>query len=263
MAVQNVVANTKNGVLELMWELLAEPLVLSIQIATDIEFTTTVRTFVIPTASGATLDIGNGTWFFRVGAWMGTKTAGKIMWTTPYGPAVIASRKSAVNLKPCTLPLIHVQSIENGIRLHTGLPEKLYAILEYCKESSFPASKTTTIYAYDWGRGYFDIENLDFLHEYSVRFCSFAGAPGAIGTPVRHVLPTETVMQLEAPRAIHRKRPGRPAKPVDNTLKAVSAADDPILREAQQKPFMRFASHADYLRYTAAVARTSDTRAKV
>jgi hypothetical protein len=258
MAVQNVSARTDGGLLDMMWEVLAEPVALSIQMATDNEFTSIVRTFVIPTASGATLDIGNGTWFFRIGAWMGSKTAGKITWTSPYGPATIATRKAPVNLKPCTLPLLHVQSIQNGIRLHTGLHEKAYLLVDYCKNSKFPASQSTSLYMFDWGRGYFDVDGLDFLHKYSIRFASFAGS--ADRAPVRHLLPTETVAQLEAPRAIHNAAPGRPARPVDNGLKAVAAADDPILREAQQKPFMRFASHADYLRYTAAVARTSDTR---
>ena len=248
MAAQNVLVRVDSGALDFSWDVLGEPVAISVQIATDNEFTTNARTFVIPPMSGVRLDVGNGVWFFRIGSWLGTTTQGKITWTPVYGPAILPVRKTAVKAKVPTLPLIHAQGIAEGVRLHTGVHDKSYAIIEYSVNARFPGSKTSSVYMFDWGRGYFDCMGLDPLKTYSVRLSTFSKD--------RDKLPDESIVQLEAFSAAHGKRPIPASKPMDNTMKAIATGDDPILREALGKPFLRFASHAEYLRFTAAKARS-------
>jgi hypothetical protein len=250
MAMQNVLARIEHSGLHFTWEIMGEPVALSIQIATNIDMTQGIRTFVIPPVSGLILDVGAGVWFFRVGAWHGTQKNGKIVWTGVYGPAVVETTKLPVSNRPPTLPIIHSKPIVHGVRIHLGTTEKLYAVLEYSKDSKFTASQTTTLYAYDWGRGNFDISDLDPEHTYNVRIATFIKE--------RDQLPIDSVKQLESFQALYSKKPTRAAKPVDSTARSSARAADTILREMREKPNARFNSHADYLRYMAAKTRSEE-----
>ena len=246
---QNVVARIGGGTLDMTWEVLGSPLALSIQIAQDVEFRNSMRHYVLPVVSGVNLDVGGGSWFFRLGSWHGNTTEGKIAWTSTFGPAVLPVRRLVQQPKPSSLPILHTQPIVDGVRIHTGVMAKVYTVLEYNKNRGFPASSSTYMYMHDWGRGYFDLKGLDHLHAYSVRIMSFSGDKSA--------LPTDTVQLLEIPAAVHGIKPIKftPQLDKNNALRITAKGDEPVLREALEKPFLRFASHADYVRFNAAKAR--------
>lgn len=252
--VQNAVARIGAGTLDMTWEVLGSPIALSIQVAQDIEFRNAMRHYVLPVVSGVNLDVGGGAWFFRIGSWVGNATEGKIVWTSVFGPAIIPVRRLVQQPKPSSLPIIHTQPISDGVRIHTGVMAKVYAVVEYNKNRGFPASTSTYLYMYDWGRGYFDLTHLDPLHAYSVRIASFSGEKSA--------LPKDIVQLLEVPAAAHGLKPLKYVPQIDknNTLRTTAKGDEPVLREALEKPFLRFASHADYLRFNAAKARSEGGR---
>lgn len=246
-APQNITARVEHTMLYFHWEILGEPVAMCIQVAYDVEFTKNVRTFFIPTTSGLGLDMGAGAWYFRVGSLIGTKHNGKIVWSPIHGPAIITVSKLPVVAKTSTIPILHSRPIVQGIRIHIGVIEHLYAILEYSKDNKFPASQTSSLYSFDFGRGYFDITDLDPTHTYNARIATF--------TQNRGQLPTDSIVQLENFQAVYGKKPTRVAKPLDSTNRSESRAGETILREMREKPHARFASHADYVRYIATKAK--------
>ncbi len=250
MIVQNVRAYLNDSKIVMMWELMDKPVALSIQVANDADFTTGMRTFIIPVLPAVGLDIGAGTWYFRVGSWVGTETIGKILWTPVHGPVTIESVKLAIRMPDVTLPVIHTSPIVNGYRIHTGIDKKTYYVYEHNTDSKFPPGSTVTRYIQDWGRGYLDVSDLNPGLTYSIRVATFMGD--------RSALPKESVVRVEPFRTFHGKKATKPAKPVDETARAQNRAADPILREAQMKQNMRFASHGDYLRYMAAKTRAEE-----
>lgn len=251
MAVQNVNASVNGIIAQISWEIVGNPLAISVQFASDAEFTKNIKTFVIPTGPGAWLDIGNGSWFFRIGSWFGKPDYGVITWTPTYGPIAIISQKMPIKLKSPTLSVLHASSIVEGIRIHTGINTRMYAIIEYSMDSRFPSGATKTLYALDWGRGYFDIHDLEALTKYSVRIATFIGS--------RSELPSDSIIMIEPYQAFHGKIPMKAAKPLISSTQTSSKADDAILREIENTPNPRFSSHADYMRYITAKTRAENT----
>jgi hypothetical protein len=251
MAAQELAAFiTSEGKLCISYTILGEPRAMSIQVATDIEFTKNAMTYVVPPYGGAELDVGSGAWYFRVGSWFGSEAEGKIVWTPVCGPATVTSLKPPFAPQKAAVPVLHTQAIMNGLRLHTGLTKKVYAVMEYSRNPAFPASQTHSIYAVDHGRGYFDCIGLEPTAVYSVRVATFEADVG--------VMPTDRVGELCAFTSVHGKRAARPIRPSDNVARSTAVGDVVLLREARIKPNMRFSSHSDYLRFLGAQARTSE-----
>jgi len=120
MSVLNAKCSVDGSHLNITWERAGGPYALCVQIAKNIEFTNTMRTFVIPDGTGISIDTGNGVWFFRVGSWYGTPQTGTVMWTAVYGPALVANPKMSVGIRPSPIAILHTQAIEKGLRIHTG-----------------------------------------------------------------------------------------------------------------------------------------------
>lgn len=247
MAAQSVVGHMEGSMIHVNWELISDPQGVCVQFASDVEFTTNIRTFLMPSSSGGTFDLGNGNWFFRVGTLFGSDQSGKVIWTGIYGPAPIVHPKLMISQRMPSLTLLHSQSIVDGIRLHTGSSKQNMIIVEYSEDPSFKASKTNTVYQTDLGKGYFDCNGLSATKTYSIRFATFP-SPNT-------KLPSESVVQLERFTAIHGKIPALRPKPADSGMHASFRGDDVILKEVRSKPNFKFPSHAEYLRYQAAVAR--------
>lgn len=250
MVVQNVAAVVNGSIAQLTWEVIGSPIAITVQFATDYEFTKNIKSFIIPTGPGAWLDIGNGAWFFRIGSWIGKPESGVINWTPTYGPLTIVVQKMPIKTKSPTLPVLHVSTIVEGLRIHTGVNACIYAVIEYSKDSRFPSGSTKTLYALDWGRGYFDVRDLEPFEKYSVRIATFTGN--------RSELPTESIAILEAYQAYHGKTPMKAVQPSTNSVRTSMKADDTILREIENTPNPKFGSHSDYIRYITAKSRAEN-----
>lgn len=237
--------------LNMTWERVENPYVLSVQIARNVEMTSMIRTFVIPDCGGLSIDVGNGAWFFRVGSWYGTPQTGNVIWTAVYGPAVVSNPKLPVSVKPSAIAILHSQAIEHGIRIHTGRTSPYYVMADVSQSSdTIGASISFTQYAYDVGRGYVDIVGLDYAHIYSIRIATFAEEPSA--------LPTDSIKPLSAALAIFGRRPARQLRKIESNLTTTARADATLLKDIARQPRLSFLSHSEYLKYVAAKAKTSE-----
>jgi len=254
MAVQNVTSAFENGLLTLKWTLIGEPLALSVQIAHDIEFTKTLRTFVLPRVSGISLDCGQGTWYFRIGSWLGTKQTGIIEFTPIHAPLTNPVMRLPVPVKAPEVSILHTQAITNGLRLHMSSSVKHYVVIETFKNTNVLAgSKGTTTYLLETGRGYVNVMGMDYNHTYAVRISQMTIDAGE--------LPTDSVKMLDSGLTVYGKKPARPLKLGDSGAVTTNRGSNAILRDMEHKTNVHFASHSDYLRYkTAEAARSEEIR---
>jgi hypothetical protein len=247
MSIQGVECSVISEKLAIRWMVLAPAHAISICIARNSEFTDTLRHFVIPVVPSILLDTGGGTWYIRLGLWTGTATNGTIEWTAAYGPIVVSSVKPVVPTVPMMLPIIHKQAIQFGMRFFTGLTSPYYVLFETSLQPSFPASATKYSYVMDDRRGHVDCIGLRHDEAFSVRI--------NILSPDSDRLPTDSVQQVCDGKALHGVRCARPLRHVGAmTIKS----DNVILHDAKTRPHMRFSSHRDYLRFTAAKAKSGE-----
>jgi hypothetical protein len=248
---QQIQISSEQGYLVLKWLLVAESKTLSIQVAKDSEFTQETRTFVMPSVTSVNLDVGQGDWYVRFGAWIGTDKRGTVEWSGVYGPIGVPSMKGQPPVRPSKFGILHTQSLETGIRLHTGYINPAFAVLEFSKKESFPASATTTKYAYDFANGYFDCDGLRPEDIYSVRISTLLGDVDK--------LPYDSIGMLGGWTTVHKKRAKAATKPHDLRDQTMRAADAVMLREAKEKQTLRFKSSSDYTAFLAAKTRNQDT----
>jgi len=237
----------------LAWEILAISRCLLVSVATDTEFTKNLRTFLIPpTATSLQLDTGNGLWYVRIGSMTGDVQKGIIEWSQVYGPVMVVSVKGLPKEPECGLPVLHTQAIIDGLRFHTGYLLPMYCIMESSVDMSFPATKTKWTYMFDWGRGFQDCDGLEYQYTYSVRMRTWS--------PDGTTMPTEDVRTLSKGFTVHGKKPARYVRKIASGDLSTSRAEEVMLREARERPNMKFATHADYLKYTAAKAKQGEER---
>ena len=256
MAVQLLGAKPFEGKLKVDWEPLTPYRAISVQVATDSEFTEQLHTFVFPPeAQSATLDVGGvGNWYARCGGWVGGEREGVIRWSGIHGPVPVLSRVALVAVLPpgAKLEILHTQSLVGGLRIHTGLTLPYYAVLEASKEERFLASETKSQYAYDLGLGHVECTGLPSEHKHSVRITLFTEDLGN--------LPKTSIKQLGGPwKTLWRMQSMRPPVAKNNTDKAVYAAQAAVLQDRKERPHMRFNSYAEYMEYLAAKERTSSS----
>jgi hypothetical protein len=238
-------------------ETVTEHVAISVQLATNEDFTTSVRTFVIPANLKAVgLDVGNGKWFVRVGFWRGTVAAGQVVWSkrTPVADEIKCA-KAPVPVPKTFLPVIHTTPQIEKIRFHFSNPLKRYIIYETCPYSSFAANSTLNRYKLHSGSE-FDVGGLTALVSINIRLCTLA-------TLDQTVLPTESVEMLGGWSAALNKRPLKKPGDLDGMGTVERLAMEAVVKDVDAtvakggKP--RFPSHADYMRYQAAMARLGRT----
>lgn len=251
MSVLNAKCAVEGSYLNISWERVGSPYALSVQIAKNMEFTNTIRTFGIPDSGGISIDAGNGVWFFRVGSWYGTPQTGNVAWTSVYGPALVANPKMSVGIRPSPIPILHTQAIEHGIRIHTGRTSPYYVMADVCEDNqTIAASISKTQYNYDTGRGYVDVLGLDYAHTYSIRIAAFVDNPSE--------LPKDTIKAMGAGMVVLSKRPARQLRKLESSTTTTARADATLLKDIARQPKLSFPSHAEYLKYVSAKAKTSE-----
>jgi len=112
------------------------------------------------------------------------------------------------------------------------------------------ASVSSTQYAYDAGRGYVDVVGLDYAHTYSIRIATFAEEPSK--------LPVDTIKPLAAGQILLSKRPARQLRKLESSVATTARADATLLKDIARQPKLSFPSHAEYLKYVSAKAKTSE-----
>ena len=246
--IQNITAQCIGGKLALKWETMGDCVAISIQTATDSEFTKNERCYVIPKINAVDLDSGGGFWYVRIGAWIGDTTSGIIKWSGVYGPVAVVNPKSLPPLKPSPAFILHTQAIQTGMRFHTENIKPMFFVIEVSSENTFRSTATKTQYVFDYGKKHVDCLHLLFGKVYSIRFGAFT----------TEALNKMEIRQLGEWQTIHNMEPARPIKPVDNTQAVAEKGDAVYLREVSQRKIARFTSHSDYLRFKAAETRTRE-----
>lgn len=280
MLIQNINGSCVQEKLVLTWELFTECLALSIQIASDTEFTKNSRTFAIPSVlkdkkrvpvQGITLDTGPNMWFVRIGCWLGNEKRGVINWSGIVGPFLVISKKSIVPARMSPLRITRTQPLVNGIRLFTGYTGECYSIIEY-SDDKLLASTTKTIYSFDMRYGYIDC--LDLVSDFSPAQFSGIREPSSwvpaapMGEKTYNIrlstfadninlMPVGSVKQMAEGVVVRGVKPSSAIRPHDTSDRTILKADAAILREASHKNVVRFSSQADYTAYLAAKARAS------
>lgn len=253
MPATDIEATADGPRMNITWSSPVGALAISIQVAKSVDMLNTPRHFVIPVSNGITLDLGAGPWFFRVGVWTGSPQVGNIHWSGIYGPLVLPTPKMSIGLRASAISVLHTQAITRGVRIHTGVNTPYYVIIDVSKGTDgMGAGTTKTQYAYDTGRGYFDIIGLDPAHTYNFKIYAFTEAPSE--------LPTDTIKSVGSGLVSMQKRPARYVAARDSSVSTTSRAEDTILRDLARQPKLSFSSHAEYVKYIAAKAKTSEER---
>jgi hypothetical protein len=267
MRIQNLKGSAlEDGRLFMTWELVDDAAVatnaMCVMIATDSEFTRSVRSFLLPVTTGLALDTGPGVWYYRVGAVVGSDTEGRIDWSGTYPPVKIVSAKPVVPAAPSRLTVRGWEPTLEGVRLNTGGRETYYVFVDVSLDKEFRVGNVETYYCRDMGgKGFVDLEgSLKRGETYHLRIKTAMGdwSKWPIG---RVETFSEGQVFLDVKRGEEKK--GIVGQAMRGTVDAVTRqrtgtdyataeANRVLLREARDKPVQRFSSHADYLRFVQA-----------
>lgn len=246
MRIQHLIGACVNEKLALEWQTMVETEAVLVQIAYDVEFTDTTRTFILPKTNTCMLDTGPGHWFTRAAPW----SKGKIEWSGIVGPFVVASRKAVVPIKKSIIKSYNYIPLVAGIRIYTGRRSPAYiAFLEFSSEPTFIASLTKTFTVYDWGKGHVDFTGLNPNLSYHFRISSFTDE--ALDTVPTTIKELGTWSELEKMTPL----PAMVTR-VHGDL-ANKKADELFVKEMKEKPSRHFASYADYIRFKAMGSKMS------
>jgi len=248
MKIQNILLSQVDEKLQINWDIFCDTKVLTINVANDSEFTENARYLSIPNATTATFDVGQGSWYVRIGCWISypnTINEGTLEWSGIMGPIEIVTQKPMLPMIRRNIMIVYNQSIAEGLRLHTGKYENYYAIAEY-STGNFEASSTKTIYTYDSSRGYVDVKGLLKQYTYNIRIAHFGALP-------------TNVHQLSDWITIRNKQATILQKPLDGTDLTKNKADLTLLNDTSTIRGIRFTSGTERTNYLAAKARTQST----
>jgi hypothetical protein len=218
--------------------------------ARDSEFTVERRCFFIPCigADGVSLDMGGGTWFFRIGTLAGNLNyRGRVVWSNIYGPCSNAGARPPPPHGSNIISLLHNRPIVSGIRVNVSYDRAAYIVIFECSRSAdLRASDTQWTFHIDTvRRGSVDCLHMEHPHRYYVRCFGMDGAE----FPTDRIVPLGVGLQFQGV-------PEKPIKHFDTAIQSLHRADQAILRRNENERNITFLSHADYVRYQAARARS-------
>ena len=239
-----------NGKLSLKWWSETKPQAYLIHIATDSEFTENVRVFIVPsTVNAITLDIGQthdegstGAWYLRIGSMIGTVNQGLVAWSGIYGPILLETQKVIIPIKHKSEFIHNTASKIGGYRIHMKSAMIAYYIFSTWR-SDVPSITAKWTYFKDIGRGYADCDGFEYPHVYSVRIRKI------------DTLPTSTIEQFEDDTLFTDLTSQKPLAYVDAGQKSEASAGNAIIEDVKFRQNVRFSSHADYVRYQAALSK--------
>ena len=245
LPVQNVaIVPTPDGKLGISWEVFTDHKAISVQVARVPEMSgPTMRHFLLPAGiKGCALDLGPGTWGCRVGAWVGDANRGVVQWSGIYGPVAVASPRPLLGVPVERMKVVHVQSLEGGMRFHTGKMEEYYALIEVSRTEGVQWK-----YVRDVGMGYVDCLGLEKGASYSFRLYDC-------------VMPEGSLVQLGDGLAVRGKKALTSGPSLNVVDYSEHKAERAVLRDSADRVAMRFPSQADYLKFVAAKAKTTGAR---
>lgn len=248
MKIQHITGNLSNGLLHLTWLILCDAKNISIQIASNSEFTEQLRQFILPPVESCILTVGKGDWFVRLGAWIGDTITGVIQWSGIVGPFSEPELTLDIPSIP-TSPLTTVDgySIQKGYRINTHTSVAQYVILEHSKGPDFMASQTATHYAYDWGRGFIDCMGLSFESSYYIRISLPSECPD--------IFVHRSIRRYSQGVVLENRTASKPIEFATNAELNAYHTDEILLRKVKDTKGYVFKTHAEYIQYKLALAK--------
>jgi hypothetical protein len=218
--------------------------------ARDAEGIVDRRCFFVPSkgAEGVSLDMGGSPWFFRVASILAGDGRGAIKWSNIYGPYsnAAAGTKAPPPAGVDAFSILHTRPIQNGLRAYVNYEGRGYImIMETSRKPTLPNSDTVWSYQIDSvRRGSVEISNLVHPHTYFMR-----------GTLLECTeFPIDRIISLGS-GVCFRGMPEKPVHPLDAGSQSIHRSDSAVLRHTENAANVRFASHGDYIRHQAALAR--------
>lgn len=259
MHIQQLLRGEDPSVLHLSWIHANFLRGILVQIATNVEFTETHRTFLLPLVSGCTLDTGSGNWYVRVGGLVGDPVHGSVEWSGTYGPWPVLSSKPVVPAPSPKFQILYTHPVAEGFRIHTDPVDRTLAFWEVSQQGSFPASNTK--WYYDIAAGEFRVRHLDHTKLQFVRLHLLLIPVEVFHKPLNLVqanglLGTEYTIHSLCSGRIAKGTPLKPLRISASSDKTHHRGDEALLQQATITPNMKFASHSDYLRYKTALERS-------
>jgi hypothetical protein len=228
------------------WILHKNPHAFVIAVGSSLDLCDTPRIFVVPGhIRSCDLDLGPGQWYGRIGSMVGDEFKGVIAWSGVYGPHSIQSNKPILPpIQATGMP--QAIPIDGGVRFRNGSTIPAYYIFQTWTNDPISGKWT---YCKDVGRGYADCGGIEYQTNYNI--C------------VRRLesIPCDTIVQLADGILFEAQTSAKPTPILDSTDHAIRAATNALLRQTTFQQNVRFASHADYVRYQAALAKVAGGKA--
>lgn len=241
MSIHKVGGGDLYGKLVLQWMQVDPTLVkrLSVQIATNGDFTEGYHHFLLPNVEGMTgvsLAISKGPWYFRVGAW--NLANDTVSWSGIFGPLAITTDREMKSPTKEQIKILHTQPLEGGLRVHTGLTKDYTVLVEYTTEPTFTLAKMKYRWIRDASKGNFDVLGFESGHLYNLRIAK-------VDEPKNSIEEATNWLVTKGHRSLP---PRRHHSVADHTI---HAAEKVLLQEARHtRP--RFSSGTDYVNWLAA-----------
>lgn len=227
-----------------------------LQIAQDSTFTSEVRLFLLP-ASITRIDLdvgGKEAWFFRMGAAIGSVDAGQVVWSAIYGPIPVTTEKPMLAESVSDLSGILLHSIPSGVRLvYPADQSAVYMFAELATDARFPYASTRWSYArLPAAASHPSMDVGGIVSAVDRTYCLRLHRAPCPEQDLR----AKTVRQLTRIATLADVKPAALMRGADSSDSTVHAASAAIVKDMQTsgRP-MKFPTHADYMRYMAAVQK--------
>lgn len=246
---QNPQGQESGGYLALQWQLFGDYEGVCIQVSETVDRKVGLRTFVLPPSTGCHLDVGSGSFWFRIGTMFkqSQDVGGTVLWSGTYGPIMIGGSKEKVPIKPSPVKFKKVQPILDGLRIETGLHRPYWVFVEF---ENHEKTVEKTLYIYDNGKGYFDIGPFNPTHTYDVVLSTFSEEIESLAMT--------TVKELAEPRLLKGQQTARTGRFKLNSDIVTLQSGKLLLKEAAANPNKRYSSYADYLNVISLEAQNSE-----
>ena len=248
MEIQNIHCHiTQDQKIALSWLTMVKVRAIHISISNTSIFTKNTHNYLLPEqANTCVLDVGNGNWYLRIGAWVSSEISeiiGTVKWSGIVGPLEIKNSQTVLSQLTSSYSVPATNQLENGYRLLTNKSNPNYMYIEVSQNSEFPCTETKYLFMYDWGAGKFDVPNLDALYTYSIRYTPFQGYPrnSMVKLPIGVILSNCKPMSTQ------------PTDVFKTNVAYVKKKEEQIfVQEMREKPIQKFGSHSEYLRFKTA-----------
>lgn len=223
---------------------------ISVQVGQNIDMTKNMRHFVLPTKSvNCDLDVGSGTWYYRLGIWEGEIYRGRIFWSGVYGPINIPPGKPIIPEQNTRIYISRTQANFNSFCFYSDIDFPYYAVIDYTISDVINSGNSHSCYELSRNEGSVNCYNLNQNTPYLFKISFFEKNFGDLPSDSIKQLCQGVLIPKKLPRNINEIQKNAPLFHSDRTL----------VRDVKDQQITKFITQGDYIKYLEAKARTSGT----